>query len=148
MNMSQRVDDLIFISEHLIRLLHKENVALVGQDNTTVAALLDEKDALCRAYEQRALVLSKFSDELRDEEIEQDRIELVRDMGAQINTLIEENANLLRAAIEANSLVMSLVAQAVRETQSSAGTYGANGDVTHKTLKSPTDVAVSYDQSL
>lgn len=148
MNMNQRVNDLIFISEHLIQLLHKENLALVGQDNATVEALLDEKDALCRAYEQRALVLSKFRDELQDEEIEQDRIELVRDMGTQINVLIEQNADLLRAAIEANSLVMSLVAQAVRETQSSAGTYGANGNVTQKTLKSPTDVAISYDQSL
>lgn len=148
MNMNQRVNDLIFISEHLIQLLHKENLALVGQDNATVEALLDEKDALCRAYEQRALVLSKFRDELQDEEIEQDRIELVRDMGTQISVLIEQNADLLRAAIEANSLVMSLVAQAVRETQSSAGTYGATGNVTQKTLKSPTDVAISYDQSL
>ena len=118
------------------------------QDNATVEALLDEKDALCRAFEQRALVLGKYSDELQAEEVEQDRVELVRDMGSQINALIEENANLLRAAIEANSYVMSLVAQAVKETQSSAGTYGASGDVMQKTLKSPSDVAISFDQTL
>jgi len=148
MNMSQRVNDLIFVSEHLIQLLRKENAALMIQDNATVEALLDEKDALCRAFEQRALVLGKYSDELQAEEVEQDRVELVRDMGSQINALIEENANLLRAAIEANSYVMSLVAQAVKETQSSAGTYGASGDVMQKTLKSPSDVAISFDQTL
>jgi hypothetical protein len=148
MNMSQRIDDLIFISEHLIALLHKENAALVNKDNDTIATLIEEKDALCRAYEQRALVLTKYSDQLNDGEIEKERVELVRDLSARIDELIEQNSTLLRAAIEANSLVMSLVAQAVRETQRNAGTYGANGNVSKKTLKSPTEIAVSFDQSL
>ena len=148
MNMSQRMDDLIFVSEHLVSLLHKENAALAIQDSDTVASLIEEKDALCRAYEQRALVLTKFSDELKNEEIEKERVELVRDLGKRIDKLIEENSTLLRAAIEANSLVLSLVAQAVRETQSSAGTYSANGGLSQKALKSPADMAVSFDQSL
>lgn len=148
MNMSQRLDDLIFISEHLIGLLHKENAALVIKDNDTVASLIEEKDALCRAYEQRALVLSKLSADLKAEDIETERLELARDLGKEVHELVEENSNMLRAAIEANSMVMSLVAQAVRETQPSAGTYGAKGDMARKTLNSPSDLAVSYDQSL
>jgi len=148
MDMNQRIDDLIFISEHLIALLHKENVALVNKDHSTVEALIEEKDALCRAFEQRALVITKFSAELKDAEVDADRVQLVRDMGLEIAELIAKNSDLLRAAIEANSMVMSLVAQAVRETQPSAGTYGASGTIPKKTIKSPTDVAISYDQSL
>ena len=148
MNMSQRVDDLIFVSEHLIALLHKENAALARQDDDTVDLLIEEKDALCRAYEQRAMVLTKFSDELADEDIEQQRVEMVHEMGKQIHELIEENATLLRAAIEANSLVMSLVAEAVRQVQSSDGTYGAKGSIARKVTKSPADTPIAFDQSL
>lgn len=148
MNMQQRLDDIAFITQHLVVVLQKENRALHQNDIPVIEGLIEEKDALCRAYEQRALVLSKYRDELKSEEIPSELLELVKDLGAQVEHLIQENSRLLRAAIEANRRVMSLVAEAVKGTNADIDTYGATGNVSRKGLKAPADTPVSIDRSL
>lgn len=148
MDMSQRIDDLIFISERLVHLLRAENVALINKDNNAIAELLDEKDALCRAYEQRALVVSKLRDELDEETVEKERLEIANDLGHEIHELIEENAMMLRAGIEANNMVLDLFAEAIKQATPGAGTYSADGDLSFGSQKAPKDTAISYDETL
>ena len=51
--------------------------------------------------------------------------EQLKELAVSVETLMDENARLLRAAIDANRRVVDLIAEAVRKQQPSAGTYSS-----------------------
>ena len=62
---------------------------------------------------------------------------------------IEENGLLLKISIEANSKVVNLIAEAVRETSQETETYGSSGSNTLSGLRAESkSIAISLDQTL
>lgn len=130
MDASKRIGDLIAISRSLAELLALENKALRDHKPDEVRALLEQKDELSRAYESR---VAGLVDHVKAEEmktVNQTLKDQVRILGQKIHELGTENAGLLRIAMEVNRRVLHGVADAVKASQPSAGTYSKSGVVT------------------
>ncbi|CCG40644.1 flagellar protein FlgN [Magnetospirillum molischianum] len=125
-------DDLMFACTNLCELLDVENDALLNHDAETIAALGDRKVALTRLYASYTRGLAELPDSGRAFNPEQ-KEELLA-IGQQLEELIERNAMLLRAAIEATKTVVDIIAHSVRSSQEPgivycrAGTMCANDD--------------------
>jgi len=147
MDINNRVNDIIVITGRLGELLEKENDALRNHRTSEVHELLDEKTALSRVYETRFTGLLEQKDAI--DEIEPDLREQLSKIGFKIKALIEDNSRLLKIAIEANRQVVELVAEAVRETSASAGTYGSNGIIEiDRGLAAANGATLNLDQTL
>ena len=130
MDANNRLNDLITVTGRLVELLGRENEALRAHKSSVVHELLDEKTALSRVYENRFKSRAERPDLLAETD------QALRDQ-------------LLRAAIEANRRVVELIAEAVRNQQPSAGTYGANAaTATDGSNAAGRRVALSLDQTL
>ena len=138
---------MIVITGRLAELLQRENDALKNHRSQEVRDLLDEKATLSRVYETRFKGLSEQSEIF--EQADLDIRERLKALGDKVQALIDENARLLKTAIEANRRVVDLIAEAVREQQPSAGVYGANGVTSQDGAKAAgQQVAFSLDQNL
>ena len=147
MDANHRLSDLITITERLAELLHRENDALRNRRSKDVHDLLDEKATLSRVYETRFKALSDNPELIGEADL--DIRERLQAAGIKVQELMDENAKLLKAAIEANRRVVELIADAVREQQPSAGVYGANGITSADGAAAAGQrVAFSLDQSL
>jgi len=125
MDPKQRVKDLIIICQRLGDLLDKENVLLRGRQPAAIEALLEDKAALCRAYETRVGGMLANREQLADVEPE-DR-ERLRTLGEKVNALIADNARLLDVAIQSHRRVMQVIADAVASSQPGPSTYAPAG---------------------
>jgi len=130
-------DDLMFACTNLCELLEVENDALSNHDAETIAALGDRKVALTRLYASYTRGLAELPDAGRAFNAEQ-KEELLA-VGRQLEELVERNAMLLRAAIDATKTVVDIIAQSVRSTQEPGIVYGRTG-----TLRGGDDKATSY----
>ncbi len=129
-NASNRVKDLIVITGRLADLLTRENRALREHRPPDVAALLEEKSTLSRVYESRVRGLSEISEKPQAmTQVNADLHERLRNLGEKVNGLMEDNAKLLKNAIEANRRVVEAIAEAVKSSQPGPGTYSADGSV-------------------
>ena len=147
MKATNRVNDLITITGRLASLLERENDALRNRRNKELNEILDEKVTLGRVYESRIMGLTEDETALAD--IDPELRERLRAVGEKVNGLIEENAALLKIAIEANRRVVNLIAEAVKSSVPDTGTYsdkGATGTFDHRAA--PKNVAISIDQTL
>jgi len=124
MDANHRLNDLIVITGRLAELLRRENDALKNRRSQEVRDLLDEKATLSRVYETRFKGVLEMPDVL--EQADRDIRERLMASGDKVKSLMDENARLLKTAIDANRRVVDLIADAVREQQPSAGVYGAN----------------------
>jgi len=140
-----RVNDLIVITNRLADLLSRENEALRTKNNEALNEILDEKVTLGRVYESRVMGLTEDPDAL--EGIEMEQRERLRALGGKVNGLIEENARLLKVAIETNRRVVNLIAEAVKASAPSAGTYSQTG-ATGMDQQTAQNVAISIDHTL
>ncbi|MGE4562597.1 MAG: flagellar export chaperone FlgN [Rhodospirillales bacterium] len=147
MDPTNRINDLITITGHLVELLERENNALRNRQSQELHDILDEKVTLSRLYETRIIGLNEETEVL--DEVEPELREKLKGLGEKIREMMEENAMLLKVAIEANKRVVNMIVEAVRETTHKAGTYAANGgpgsDGTHAAAQT---VAISVDQTL
>lgn len=147
MDASQRISDLIAISQRLADLLTAENRALRNGRMEEVRAMVDQKDDLSRAYESRIAGLAEHADGAVMTEVEPALRAQLRTLGEQVQELSQDNAQLLRIAMEVNRRVLNEVATAVKASQVSAGTYSRSGG-----LKAPrratANVPISLDKSL
>lgn len=147
MNATDRINDLINISNRLADLLERENEALKNRRHQNVAALLEEKSALSRAYEARVLGLKKAADEMAG--VDADLRERLRGLGEKVKALMEENARHLRVAMEVNKRVMGVIADAVKSRRPGPKTYSAKGSTKGKRVDAAGQgVAVSINRSL
>ncbi len=147
MDPTKRVNDLIVITGRLADLLERENVALREKQNKKLNEILDEKVTLGRVYESRIMGLTEDPEAL--DNVDKELLERLRGIGMKVNGLIEDNAKMLKIAIEANRRVVNLIAEAVKASVPSAGTYsptGATGTDDHRAA--PKNVAISVDHTL
>jgi len=130
-------DDLMFACTNLCELLDVENDALSNHDAETIAALGDRKVALTRLYASYTRGLADRPEVARAFNAEQ-KEELLT-IGRQLEELVERNAMLLRAAIDASKTVVDIIAQSVRSSQEPGIVYGRTG-----TLRGGDDKSTSY----
>ena len=147
MDPTKRVNDLIVITGRLADLLERENVALREKQNKELHEILDEKVTLGRVYESRIMGLTEDPEAL--DNVDKELLERLRGIGEKVNGLIEDNAKMLKIAIEANRRVVNLIAEAVKASVPSAGTYSPTGGTgTHDPRGAPKNVALSIDHTL
>ena len=147
MDPTKRVNDLIVITGRLADLLERENVALREKQNKELNEILDEKVTLGRVYESRIMGLTEDPEAL--DNVDKELLERLRGISEKINGLIEDNAKMLKIAIEANRRVVNLIAEAVKASVPSAGTYSPTGGTgTHDQRGAPKNVALSIDHTL
>ena len=147
MDPTKRVNDLIVITGRLADLLERENVALREKQNKGLNEILDEKVTLGRVYESRIMGLTEDPEAL--DNVDKELLERLRGIGEKVNGLMEDNAKMLKIAIEANRRVVNLIAEAVKASVPSAGTYSPTGGTgTHDQGGAPKNVALSVDHTL
>ena len=147
MDPTKRVNDLIVITGRLADLLERENVALREKQNKELNEILDEKVTLGRVYESRIMGLTEDPEAL--DNVDKELLERLRGIGEKVNGLMEDNAKMLKIAIEANRRVVNLIAEAVKASVPSAGTYSPTGGTgTHDPRGAPKNVALSVDHTL
>lgn len=148
MEPTNRVNDLIVITNRLAELLERENDALRNNQHKELSEIFDEKVTLGRVYESRVMGLTEASAEAIDS-VDLELRDHLRGIGQKVNDLIEDNAKLLKVAIESNRRMVELIAQAVKECVPSAGTYSATGAPGGPELHAaPKNVAISIDHTL
>ena len=147
MDPTKRVNDLILITGRLAELLERENEALQNKRHSEFNEILDEKVTLGRVYESRIMGLTKDSEGL--DNVDADLLDRLRSLGGKVHGLMEENAQYLKVAIEANRRVVDLIAEAVKENSPNAGTYSQKGMLGGTTKGDAAQIApFSLDQSL
>lgn len=147
MSSESKVDDIMLIIERLSDVLERENAALKDRKIQEVHALLDDKVTLSRVYETRMQYYNENPDELINVSPElRDKLSTV---GANISKLLQQNAAMLKVAIEANRKVVDMIAAAVKSATPGPGTYGSNGVTGLPDHKSQVQgMALSLDQTL
>lgn len=146
MDPTNRVNDLIVITNRLADLLGRENEALNNRKYSEINEILDEKVTLGRVYESRIMGLTDDPAALK--EVDADLRDQLRGLGEKVNGLIEENAQLLKIGIEANRRVVNMIAEAVKASVPSAGTYSANGATGVEQHAPSKNVAITVDHTL
>ena len=146
MDPTNRINDLIVITNRLVGLLERENDALSNRKYSGINEILDEKVTLGRVYESRIMGLT--DDPAALEQVDRELRERLRSLGEKVNGLIEENAELLKIGIEANRRVVDMIAEAVKASVPSAGTYSANGAADVEQHTASNNVAISIDHTL
>ncbi len=146
MDPTNRVNDLIVITNRLVNLLERENDALTNRKYSEINEILDEKVTLGRVYESRIMGFSDDAAAL--EQVDKDLRDQLRGLGEKVNELIEANSVLLKIGIEANRRVVNLIAEAVKASVPNTGTYAANGANGVEQHSASQNVAISIDHSL
>lgn len=148
MDASQRIGDLIVISQGLAEILAIENRALRKGRVEETQALVEQKDELSRAYESRIKGLAEHADATVMEAVEPALKDQLRTIGEEIRDLSQENAQLLRIAMEVNRRVLNEVATAVKATQPQPGTYSKTGGLAGPMRAAAASAPISFDKSL
>jgi hypothetical protein len=147
MDATNRIEDLIMITDRLADVLERENDALLNRRNSELHELLDEKVTLSRVYETRMQVIAEKPEILAD--IDADVRERLTHLGERIDALMEDNRKLLKTAIDANRRVVDLIAEAARGAAPGPGTYGAQGSTSQNARRTESQsVSISLDQTL
>ncbi len=146
MDPTNRVNDLIVITNRLADLLARENEALVNRKYSEINEILDEKVTLGRVYESRIMGLT--DDQAALAQVDKELRDQLRSLGEKVNGMIEENAELLKIGIEANRRVVNMIAEAVKASVPSAGTYSANGAASVEQHAASKNVAITVDHTL
>ncbi len=146
MDPTNHVNDLIVITNRLVNLLERENDALSNRKYSEINEILDEKVTLGRVYESRIMGLTDDAAALG--QVEGDLRDRLRGLGEKVNQLIEDNSVLLKTGIEANRRVVNMIAEAVKASVPSAGTYSANGATGAEQNAASKNIAISIDHSL
>ena len=125
MDTQERVNDLIFICERMIEILTIENEALLKHAPDSMKERLEEKTQLSLFYERHMKSIQRQPDAFK--EIEKDTLESLRELGNEMNVLLDENGRLLKIAMDTNRKLMKRVAEASQVHTPHSGTYAQNG---------------------
>jgi len=141
-----RVDDLLFIAGHLIHLLEQENIALKASKLDQVAAMLEQKIKLSRAYEMRVLGMQKSEQNFSD--VEPALVEDLKTQSARLQELVEINARELEIGISTGKRYMEVVAESVKQSAPGAGTYGSNGSKSRNVQEKAKPSSLAINENL
>lgn len=143
MEHTDRVNDLIFICERMIEILTIENDALRENSTDIMKDRLDEKTKLSLFYERHMRSLKRFPHAFQ--EVDKELLRTLKELGGEMNELLDENGRLLKIAMESNRRVLRAIAAAARENVPHSGIYSESATVGPKGDQS---VAVSINQEL
>jgi len=147
MDPEKRMADLISVTGRLVDILERENEILKDRRHNDLADLLDEKETIGRVYQARIMGLQEDPGQLRDVD-EDERIKL-KDLAHKVDQLVAENARMLEAAMYASKRIVEMVADAVRDSTNTSGTYSQKGSTQMPAGKSESrGGAISLDQTL
>ena len=147
MEINRRVNDLIIISEQLIDVLKRENQILIEYRHAELGGLIEQKETLSRIYETRIKALTDADEKINT--IEDSLATRLHDLGQVMNTLMAENGQLLHAAMTASKSVLDAVADAIRESAHTAGTYSNRGEKEQpRRAGVAQNTSLSFDQTL
>jgi len=146
MEPTNRINDLIVISNRLVDVLQRENEALSNRNYSEINEILEEKVTLGRVFESRIMGLSDDQTDLN--QVNEELRDQLRVLGKKVDTMINSNSELLKIGIEANRRVVNMIAEAVKASVPSAGTYATNGANAVVQPGASRNVAISIDHSL
>lgn len=142
-----RIEDLLFIATHLIKILEQENKALEDGKIEVVHELLDQKSKLSRAYEIRVLGLEQSGQDLS--KVDRPLLEDLQKHSDRLHELVEINKRDLSIRIDVSTLYMDMIADSVKAATPSAGTYSSNGNANIDALGSKTkSPSFAFDENL
>jgi len=118
-------EELIWVCGALCDLLEIENAALTRHDAATVRELTDNKNALAKLYEK--ILISLGPDNELKEQIKPEEIVELHGLGRRLSQLMEHNALMLKAEIEARNLVMGVFVNAAKEQNQNTIHYSKKG---------------------
>ncbi|MGE5545646.1 MAG: flagellar protein FlgN [Solirubrobacterales bacterium] len=137
-------EDLVWCCTNLCDLLEVENEALARHDASTVHELSENKAALARIYEQTVLPLAE--DPSLADALEPEQREELTELGRRLQELVEANARMLKAEMEARQRLMDAVVSAVKSNSNQNVTYGRRG--AFDSHLGPEANSVSFNQTL
>lgn len=147
MEPEKRMADLISVTSRLVDVLERENAILKERRHNDLAELLDEKETIGRVYQARIMGLQEDPEQLKDVD-EAERLKL-KELACSVDTLVFENARMLEAAMYASKRIVEMVAEAVRDSTNTSGTYSQRGSTQMPVGKSEVrSGAISLDQTL
>ena len=108
---------------------------------------MDEKETIGRVYQARIMGLQEDPEQLKDvDEAERHKL---KELAHSVDTLVSENARMLEAAMYASKRIVEMVAEAVRDSTNTSGTYSQRGSTQMPVGKSEVrSGAISLDQTL
>lgn len=119
------LEDLTWICSSLCDILEIENEALARHDAATVGELTENKTALSNLYEKTMLSL-EGRPELVKELTPEEHVAL-SELGIRLTQLMERNAIMLKAEIEARQKVMDIFVAAAKSHTKPITSYGKHG---------------------
>lgn len=138
------VDDLVFACTHLCEVLEMENEALAARDVDGVRELTETKQALARMYEQ-AMRPVNDEPELLDR-LTPERKEELTQLGLRLKELVDQNALLLKARMDACQKVMDVLVDAVKRESTTTTHYGHAGRIDQP--RGTENVSITFNQVL
>ncbi|HEY9078894.1 hypothetical protein [Magnetovibrio sp.] len=151
MDAGKRIDDLLFITNGLADLLEQENAALRSNRLDVVQNLLERKTTLSRAYEIRVFGMKQEleHEQAQYDEVDHANLERLKDVGARVAVLIEENEKMLKVALEVSRRFMACVADSAKHATPGTGAYSAKGDVgTQASIAHKQATSLALDETL
>ncbi len=128
MDAEKRLNDLIAITTRLINVLERENEMLREHRHSDIHSILDEKATIGRVYESRVIGLSENPGALAEGPPE--LREQLAELAHKVDRLMADNSVMLKISVDVSRRVVNLIAEAVKETAPTAGTYSARGKKT------------------
>ncbi len=145
MDATKRVNDLIVVTERLIAVLDQENEILTERRYSELNVILDQKATIGRVYESRVMGFSENVECL--EEVDEDLRDRLKELAHKVDERMAENTQMLKIAIIASRRVVDLIAEAVRTSAPTAGTYSSKGGQSGIAAK-PEDMSLSLNETL
>lgn len=136
------------VMEELIDILERENQALQEHNPAAIAGMNREKVTAARAYELKMKALCEATTDLSD--LDGEYTATLERLAEILDPLADENARLLKVAMEANRRLLESVTDALQALDPVASGYTPKGVVADdgaKTAKSSV-VPISIDHSL
>ena len=124
MDNEERVNDLIFICERMIEILTVENKALRAHQAEVIKERLEEKTQLSLFYERHMKSLQKKPDCFKG--MDDDLLTNLRELGDEMQELLDENGRLLKVAMDSNRKFIRRVGEAAQQHAPHSGTYAQN----------------------
>jgi hypothetical protein len=145
-DVAARVTDVTAAARRLADAVARENTALRGRSREGLTALAEEKAAATDIYQRRLAALDTATGGYRALTVDQH--EALRHCSRLLAEEADENARLLRIAVEISRRYMATVADAVRALQPAAPGYSSTGALGTGAPASARAPALSLDRSL
>lgn len=127
MDTREKVSNLLTVIQRLGGILTKENAALARHRPDLIEPSLLEKQKLSKAYELLAKALQDEAEDVK--ELDKAVRERLSTAMTSLDELTEQNAKLLKIAIDANQRVLDAIAKAAQTTMPQNNSYSRNGSI-------------------